>query len=30
MNFIWGFAVLKTPKPALLVTVTGFTSALLW
>lgn len=29
MNFILGFAVLKTLKPALLVTVIGFTSALL-
>lgn len=28
MNFILGFAVLKTLKPALLVTVVGFTSAL--
>lgn len=30
MNFILGFAVLKTLKPALLVTVVGFTSVLLW
>lgn len=29
MNFILGFALLRTLKPALLVTVIGFTSALL-
>jgi len=30
MNFVLVFAVEKTPKPALLVTTIGFTSALLW
>lgn len=29
MNFILGFAILKMLKPALLVTVIGFTSVLL-
>lgn len=29
MNSVWGFAVIKTLKPALLIAIIGFTSVLL-